>query len=1132
MIKLKAPLELKSIRPMLTFGEDFSQRILGNYELFSSELSSEDMMHLLTQPPEVYLAQTEGSLGFFTNTSIENKNIQKSNIINNFLNRIMLSESASLTYQDRVYITDVLSKLGITDIHSFTKELFSIKKQVNDYSRRLSDNFNLSSYLSNEIQNSASYSYHRQENKSENAHIKNEEIIKNIFDRMINSPLYEDIRNLRSFDNYEDAYNNAFYDNGVFEKQILINAVLNNDINEIKQQLEERKDVYGSGKSFEVNNNLTQRSYLYREIYERLKTASVYQIINNYIRHAKGADRISSQELCLYEQKVFAEQTLVNSVENINGSDMRYLLELYGTDTIYKEDEKDGNIRKISLEDTDEYFSEIKNEIINNNINLLKKRIEDINNITRSDIRNFELKLIDEYSFSDSIENILSGEDKAFSYSNTNIYEYEASQPSKNDKEATEAVTKALLLNLVSSVLNARREENLIYKNSWYQIAESVYHTAETSLQRMSKNITQNMERKNIFSYDELRSITGVSLDLNQVWQTDLDEIYEFLSAVKSPYINNTNINFSDEKGDINININEVNEALETFVNENNTDITVTDISEDKKADMLFSGASYEALEGEGVINDFSETKVYNSTLNESSDISYEKKNEFINADIINTYSGDEYTQNISDIESNENLYKSGDNKPVYEDNSSRVLKDINESLNVENTAHITEKNIYENARLVAEGDTKNILNESLNADLYINENNETVTENTGYENIENEIFLIQKNEENFSENNEAAENIINSFDIKNTASENVINEDAFISDIQKKILENVNEGDANDITYISNEGDKNNAYIKEENLILNTINEKDISPAEREKTIELLRRQISEPSEDITKENTRQIAELLSGKSEKEIITRKERLESLIKELNEKSAPLSAADKLKAQKAALENPEEFIREYQSRVYEQNELKEKIKKEQNILNSLEESNTDIYTLIKNYLTDPSSVPEGVTITKNNIGALLLDSRHVEETMEQREKVIRQLERYEASGEGDNGGSSLRGHHIKTDNHSEYDVREISSADIYHKTLQNSLDEETLAEILKQTRTETEKTTVSETKTVNTNVIKKEEINDIIEEHMESRNRKIEQMIQSDLTRSINSISDKVYRQIEKRLSNERRRRGV
>ena len=90
MITLKTPIELICNTAMSPSYEAFYHRITGNYEIMASGITGEDLLHVVTAPPEVYLAEG-GITNLANNTQINSKQETQLEIINNLLNRIVLN---------------------------------------------------------------------------------------------------------------------------------------------------------------------------------------------------------------------------------------------------------------------------------------------------------------------------------------------------------------------------------------------------------------------------------------------------------------------------------------------------------------------------------------------------------------------------------------------------------------------------------------------------------------------------------------------------------------------------------------------------------------------------------------------------------------------------------------------------------------------------------------------------------------------------------------------------------------------------------------------------------------------------------------------------------------------------------
>lgn len=182
MLTLKAPLELKCNPAMISSHEAFYHRIIGNYSLLSSGIDREDLLHVVTAPPELYLEEG-GGIRIAENTSIRNSQETKLEIINNFLNRITVMEEANLTYQDRVFITDVLNKLGIREAERFMGEVFRLKQETRDTERLVSLYWNHLEELKERVE-----AYHSRERDRQT-------VEKRTADRQEEITLYQEIMN-------------------------------------------------------------------------------------------------------------------------------------------------------------------------------------------------------------------------------------------------------------------------------------------------------------------------------------------------------------------------------------------------------------------------------------------------------------------------------------------------------------------------------------------------------------------------------------------------------------------------------------------------------------------------------------------------------------------------------------------------------------------------------------------------------------------------------------------------------------------------------------------------------------------------------------------------------------------------
>lgn len=141
MITIVQPLPVALKADFLQSNESFADRIIGNYRQMAESVTAEDLLHLVTQPPEVFLM--DGGAGVFMNeTYVRNEQRQKVDIINNVANRILYAVDGHLNYQDEVYITNILHKLGIRDEKTFMSQVFALTEETKQTNRLINEYIN------------------------------------------------------------------------------------------------------------------------------------------------------------------------------------------------------------------------------------------------------------------------------------------------------------------------------------------------------------------------------------------------------------------------------------------------------------------------------------------------------------------------------------------------------------------------------------------------------------------------------------------------------------------------------------------------------------------------------------------------------------------------------------------------------------------------------------------------------------------------------------------------------------------------------------------------------------------------------------------------------------------------------
>lgn len=130
MLTIRTPIELKNDPSILTMTDAFAARIGANYEQMTARLSPEELLHLISAPPEIYLAEG-GAHSFVDLTNNVQSQELKLSMINNVLNRVLVMDGRRTTYQDEVFIYNTLRKLGVTDVSQFVHQVELLFEETN-----------------------------------------------------------------------------------------------------------------------------------------------------------------------------------------------------------------------------------------------------------------------------------------------------------------------------------------------------------------------------------------------------------------------------------------------------------------------------------------------------------------------------------------------------------------------------------------------------------------------------------------------------------------------------------------------------------------------------------------------------------------------------------------------------------------------------------------------------------------------------------------------------------------------------------------------------------------------------------------------------------------------------------------
>ncbi len=126
MLTLKAPIQLHIAQNLTGNAEAFGERIRGNYDLLGAHFAAKDLLFLMTAPPE--LPEDLGGMTTLVNqqNTVDVRSVTME-VVNNVVNRILLDGTEQFTYQDQVYITTVLNRLGITNVTQFMEQVRQLR---------------------------------------------------------------------------------------------------------------------------------------------------------------------------------------------------------------------------------------------------------------------------------------------------------------------------------------------------------------------------------------------------------------------------------------------------------------------------------------------------------------------------------------------------------------------------------------------------------------------------------------------------------------------------------------------------------------------------------------------------------------------------------------------------------------------------------------------------------------------------------------------------------------------------------------------------------------------------------------------------------------------------------------------
>ncbi|MCR5402663.1 MAG: hypothetical protein K6E91_02455 [Butyrivibrio sp.] len=228
MLTITSPIEIKAKTAYMRDPEAFYNRIVGNYSLMETKIAQEDLLHIAATPPEIYVSEGEGMTSILARNERNETNINKVNILNNVINRIIASANVDLTYQDRVFITDALYKLGIRDEKRFMNAFYRMSEETKNTNTLINLYLERGGELRDLIESLETRERQLTFAEGESTQTQRENFLyRDIIDRLRTGPIYEIVSNFnRSVeDNEIDAREYSIANQSYISQHILLSVL-------------------------------------------------------------------------------------------------------------------------------------------------------------------------------------------------------------------------------------------------------------------------------------------------------------------------------------------------------------------------------------------------------------------------------------------------------------------------------------------------------------------------------------------------------------------------------------------------------------------------------------------------------------------------------------------------------------------------------------------------------------------------------------------------------------------------------------------------------------------------------------------------------------------------------------------
>lgn len=265
MLTIHTPIELTVNPSVLQLNDNFMERLSGNYKVMGNGIEPEDMLHFVSEPPEIYLAEG-GMTALVDNRTVYEKQNLKLDVINNVLNRILVSDTYRMTYQDKVFIQSVLNRIGVTDVAEFIRQVQNIRQEMKNVSRLTDLYWSESEVLSQLLEYRKERARQGESGQPEEEAAGKEEsglwLHQSIMNRLQTGAVYQELKNyLSATVSYHKAITGAemqISEQTVTAQNILLNKLKNHTTMEEQPLVYHYINTYELGDETQISQSHTQ----------------------------------------------------------------------------------------------------------------------------------------------------------------------------------------------------------------------------------------------------------------------------------------------------------------------------------------------------------------------------------------------------------------------------------------------------------------------------------------------------------------------------------------------------------------------------------------------------------------------------------------------------------------------------------------------------------------------------------------------------------------------------------------------------------------------------------------------------------------------------------------------------------